>query len=143
VNSEITKVYDNNWLLGWVLFDAACPSCCRIASLVEDILTRRGFDVAPLQSSWVAECLDSGDDDLLDEMRVITLDGHSYAGADAILFLAGKIWWASPVAALALFPGVRVVLRRLYGFWAKRRCTGACKASRQSAQLQEQCAAKR
>ena len=132
MNSEITKVCDDNWLRGWVLYDGACPSCCRLARFAEKLLTRRGFDLAPLQSPWVTECLDLNEQDLLAALRVITLDGRAYAGADALLFLARHIWWACPLTALGLLPGSRPLFRGIYAFWARRRCRGNCALADQS-----------
>ena len=56
MNSEITKVYDNNWLQGWVLFDAACPSCRRFARLQNR--SHFGFGRAELRMCWrrAADC---------------------------------------------------------------------------------------
>jgi predicted DCC family thiol-disulfide oxidoreductase YuxK len=96
------------------------------------MLTRRGFDLAPLQSSWVTECLDIDAQDLLAALRVITLDGRAYAGADALLFLARRIWWAFPLTAFALIPGSRPLFRYLYAFWARHRCLGKCALADQS-----------
>jgi predicted DCC family thiol-disulfide oxidoreductase YuxK len=128
VNTELTKLTDTLWLQGWVLYDGACPICCRLARLAENPCTRRGFDLAPLQAPWVRECLGESGPDLLTALRVITPAGDSYAGADAILFLARRIWWTSPVAFLAKLPGVTPLLRRAYDFCAERRCRGVCNA---------------
>jgi predicted DCC family thiol-disulfide oxidoreductase YuxK len=119
VNSEITKLQDMQWLQGWVLYDETCPSCRRFAALVEGPLTRRGFDLAPLQSAWVVDCLNEGVD--LSEMRVITASGKSFGGADALIFLARQIWWAWPISLSAHVPGVKPLLRRAYVFYAARR----------------------
>ena len=126
MNSEITKVYDGHWLRGWLLYDGACPSCCRFAALLEKCLTRRGFDLAPLQTPWVSECLDLAEADLLTAVRLVTIDGQVYSGADAILFLARRIWWACPLLLLGTLPRSKALLRRAYAFWAARRCRGIC-----------------
>jgi predicted DCC family thiol-disulfide oxidoreductase YuxK len=119
VNTEITKISDIQWLQGWVLYDETCPSCRGFASRFEGVLTRRGFDLAPLQSAWVADCLNEGVD--LSEMRVITVTGESFGGADALIFLARRIWWAWPIYVLSQVSGVRSLLRRAYAFYAARR----------------------
>ena len=111
------------WLQGWVLYDQDCPSCRSFVSHFEGVLTRRGFDLAPLQSEWVADCLNEAVD--LREMRVITAAGENFGGADALVFLARRIWWAWPIYILAQIPGVMPILRRAYAFWADRRhCHG-------------------
>ena len=117
---------ESEWLKGWVLYDAGCPSCRRFARLTEDMFTRRGFDVAPLQSPFVRECLAELVPDPFTALRVITVEGEVFSGADGLIFLAGRIWWAWPLAGLALIPGVRSLLRRVYGYYALRRCVGQC-----------------
>ena len=120
------------WLRGWVLYDGDCAFCVGWASRVENILTRRGFDLAPLQTPWVVECLGEEARELR-EMKVLTREGQEYGGADAILFLCGRVWWAWPVWLLGHIPAVRFLLRRAYGWIAaKRHCLGtdgACKRS--------------
>jgi predicted DCC family thiol-disulfide oxidoreductase YuxK len=123
VNSEITKVSDIQWLQGWVLYDDTCASCRRFAQRLEGVLTRRGFDLAPLQSAWIADCLDEGLD--LTEIRVITTSGESFGGADALIFLARRIWWAWPFCILGHVPGIKPLLRRAYRLYASHQhCQG-------------------
>ena len=110
---------DFRWLQGWVLYDASCPSCRRTAARFEAALTRRGFDLAPLQSAWVADCLDECAS--LDQLRVITVTGECFGGADALIFLARRIWWAWPAYLLARIPGITGLLRRAYALWASHR----------------------
>ena len=134
MNSEITKVTDTDWLAGWVLYDADCPLCRRWIARFERTLTLRGFDIAPLQSAWVRECFDLPETELFSRMRLLTRDGRDLAGADALAFLAGKIWWAWPVYAISRLPGVLPVLRVAYDCVARLRLTdcspaGGCKAA--------------
>jgi predicted DCC family thiol-disulfide oxidoreductase YuxK len=134
VNSEITKVTDTDWLAGWVFYDAECPSCRRWIARFERTLTLRGFDIAPLQSAWVRECFDLPEAELFSRMRLLTRDGRDLAGADALAFIAGKIWWAWPVYAVSRLPGVLPVLRVAYDRVARLRVTdcsaeGRCKAA--------------
>jgi predicted DCC family thiol-disulfide oxidoreductase YuxK len=130
VNSEISKLKDSDWLRGWVLYDGECELCRRWAGRFERTLTLRGFDLAPLQSPWVLECLDIPEEELLARMRVLTCDGRDLAGADALMFITRTIWWAWPLYAVSLLPGCRSWLRRAYDWLAvHRRCTGGtCKA---------------
>jgi predicted DCC family thiol-disulfide oxidoreductase YuxK len=125
VNSEISKLHDSEWLRGWVLYDGDCALCRRWVRRFERTLTLRGFDLAPLQSPWVLECLDVPEHELLARMRVLTREGGDVAGADALLFIARTIWWAWPLYAVSLLPGCRPWLRRLYDFVARhRQCSG-------------------
>jgi alginate O-acetyltransferase complex protein AlgI len=128
VNTEITKTSDMDWLQGWVFYDGDCPLCRDLASRFEKVLTRRGFDLAPLQASWVTDCLDLDVREPLTEMRLLTRHGLQLGGADAIIFLSRKIWWAWPLCVLARLPGVRRLLWTGYRrIAARRHCLdGSC-----------------
>src|SRR5689334_1639482 len=102
METALKKLRESEWLKGWVLYDVDCPSCRRFARLTEDLLTRRGFDVAPLQSPFVRECLGELGPEPFKALRVITVNGESFSGADGLIFLAGCIWWAWPLAGVAL-----------------------------------------
>lgn len=96
---------------GWVLYDAACQFCTRWAQWSARILGRRGFSIAPLQLPWVRERLRLPEAELLAEMRVLTVEGKVFGGADALVFLARQIWWAWPLWLAAQLPGMRLLLR--------------------------------
>lgn len=87
-------------LRGWIFYDANCAFCTATADRFRRTLARRGFRLVP-----------SG---LWPELRLLTLDGHTLGGADAVLYLARRIWWAWPLWALAQLPGMRHVARRGY-----------------------------
>ncbi|HEY0455186.1 MAG TPA: DCC1-like thiol-disulfide oxidoreductase family protein [Verrucomicrobiae bacterium] len=125
MNTEITKIRDIQDLRGWVLYDAECPRCCTWAKRWEAALTRRGFDIAPLQSPWLAECLDMKVANPPAEMLVLTPAGQVYGGADALIFIAQTIWWAVPFAWCAKAPGVRPLLRQCYAWVAAHRKCGS------------------
>jgi predicted DCC family thiol-disulfide oxidoreductase YuxK len=128
VNTEITKIKEVSDLSGWVLYDANCPYCCRWAARLEKVLTRRGFDLAPLQAPWVNECLDLRVPELPGEMLVLTTDGRLFGGAEGLLFLAHRIWWATPLYLLGLLPVVHRLMIKAYTALARNRmCLGnAC-----------------
>ena len=149
MNVEWTRIKEFEHLRGWLLYDGECPLCCRWAERLEPILTRRNFDLAPLQSPWVEECLDiapaaharpthksnGGDANVgapihcagscaqgrFGEMLLVTRTGDCYAGADAALALARVIGWARPVYLVGRLPGVLPLLRTLYHHLATRR----------------------
>jgi hypothetical protein len=66
------------------------------------------------------------------EMRVLLANGDAPGGADAILEIARRIWWAWPLFIFAKLPGVKPMLRAVYLIIAaNRNCTnGACKIER-------------
>ena len=110
---------------GWVVYDGACGVCAGPARRFRPLLERRGFALVPIQSPWMSSRLRFSYsiplENLLDEMRVLTADGRALGGADAVLFLAGRIWWARPLAALGALPPLRSLLRLAYRWFAARR----------------------
>jgi predicted DCC family thiol-disulfide oxidoreductase YuxK len=120
---------------GWLFFDADCGFCTRIARWVAPVLARRKFGVAPLQDPRVSALLNLSGAELLREMRVLFSDGSHYGGADAIVALAGQIWWVRPLVWLSKIPGVMKLLRWGYrGVAARRHCASAgCEITSQSA----------
>ncbi len=99
---------------GLIFYDAHCALCTATAARFRRILARRGFRLVP-----------SG---LWPEMRLLTVDGHTLGGADAVLYLARRIGWAWPLWALAQFPGMLRVYRSAYRWIAAHRycAAGAC-----------------
>ena len=101
-------------LCGWVFYDANCRFCAATAARFRRILERRGFRVIP-----------SG---LWPELRLLTAEGHTCGGADAVFYLARCIWWARPLWALAQLPGMRRAARVAYRWFAAHRycLSGSC-----------------
>ncbi len=114
---------------GWVLYDGDCGMCTALAKRVSPLLARRDYALAPLQEQWVRSKLALPEDELLNEMRVLTPEGALIGGADAVVFLASRIWWSLPFAMAARFPGVMPVLRAGYRWVAENRgCRhGSCR----------------
>ena len=110
-------------------YDAACPFCVRWTNRARGTLESRGFVIIPLQSDWARRALKVPEADLLREMRVVTLQGEVFGGADALLYLARRIAWAWPLWALASVPGVKPLVGAVYRIVAANRtCAGnACR----------------
>ena len=128
--TEISETEETNPSSGWIFYDRDCGTCSNLAERFTRIFAKRGYVFAPLQEKWVSRALHLTREEALAEMRVLTRDGTAFAGADAIIFLAQQIWWTSPLALIALFPGARGLLRRGYHWIAAhrncaiaRRCT--------------------
>jgi predicted DCC family thiol-disulfide oxidoreductase YuxK len=111
VTTEITEVKNGR---GWVLFDAQCLLCTRLARRCEPLLRKHGFALVPLETPWVRERLAKCGGELLSEMRLLTPHGNIYGGADALIALAQQIWWARPLYWFARLPLVRAALRKVY-----------------------------
>lgn len=145
MNTEIT---DNVKTNAWVLYDADCSVCVRTSRRFKRVLARRGFELLPLQSrTGVSPAQPSihhagnektphhaspGTDRRdacptfdLTEMRVLLADGKILGGADAVVYLARRIWWLWPLWAVSLVPGAMPLLRRGYRWFAANRyCIG-------------------
>ena len=92
-----------------------------IARRLRPLLEPRGFGIATLQDPRVREQLSLPERELLAELRVLARDGRQFGGTDAIVYLARQVWWAWPLWALSLAPGMRGVLRFAYRWIAVRR----------------------
>ncbi len=122
MTTEITEIENAR---GWILFDAQCFLCTRLARRCGPLLRRHGFALLPLQTPWVRERLAKCGGDLLSEMRLLTPHGIIYGGADGLISLAAQIWWARPLYWLARAPIVRTALRKAYAWIARHRsCIG-------------------
>lgn len=122
MNTEIT---DNEKIKAWVLFDADCRICNTGASRFEQVLARRRFALMPLQTPWVRQRLNLPGAELLAEVRLLFTDGRLLGGADAIVFVARRIWWSWPLWAISRIPGAMLLLRRGYRWFAQNRyCIG-------------------
>jgi predicted metal-dependent hydrolase/predicted DCC family thiol-disulfide oxidoreductase YuxK len=114
---------------GWIFYDGECRFCISNIRRHEKLLHRHGFELATLQTPWVRERLGLKPDSELAEMKLLAADGKIYGGADALLQIARRIWWARPLFALAQIPGMIFPLRAIYRRVAvNRHCLGGlCK----------------
>jgi predicted DCC family thiol-disulfide oxidoreductase YuxK len=94
----------------------------------EKLLRTHGFDMATLQTPWVRQRLELKPDSELTEMKLLASDGKIYGGAEALMQIARRIWWAWPLFALAQIPGAMILFRAIYRrIAANRHClNGVC-----------------
>jgi predicted DCC family thiol-disulfide oxidoreductase YuxK len=106
---------------GSILYDADCRMCRDLMRRFEKTFTSRGFVFAPLQLELEPGVRPP-------EMRIRTTDDRVFDGADAVLFLAGFVWWGWPLRWFAKLPGAKRLLHRIYREIASRRTcdNGAC-----------------
>jgi predicted DCC family thiol-disulfide oxidoreductase YuxK len=111
---------------GWVLYDADCRWCVRLARRFRPWLAARHFELLPLQTPWVQTRLGLPDSRLLDEMRLLLPDGKLLGGADALLEISGHCAW--PFRRAGRLPAIKRLLHVGYGWVARHRgCAGgAC-----------------
>jgi len=106
---------------GWILYDGGCGFCFRWVHFWKEIVERRGFAVKDLQSAWEEGSLQIPQQNLLDDIRVLTPTGSLESGADAYLFVAKRIWWAWPFYAIFRLPGFNWILWRGYRWFNRNR----------------------
>src|SRR2546423_2106316 len=122
--SELTEITERTEAVssrGWIFYDRDCSFCRELALRFENVFAERGFCFEPLQEDWVLRRLNLTREEALEEMRVLTADGAVFGGAEAVVFLAGKIWWMAPLTLLVRFPTVYRLLDRLYRWVAAHR----------------------
>jgi len=127
VNTEITDMSVAS-PKEWVFYDGDCRICLGFVRRVGPLLRRRGFGLAPLQADWVMRRLGLSPGAPLTEMRVLLADGATPGGAEAVIALARRVWWAWPVALFAKIPVGAALLCYFYRRLAASRhcCNGAC-----------------
>lgn len=104
---------------GWILYDGACGFCFRWLHFWKTVVESRGFSIKDLQSAQRDGLLRISQENLLDDVRVLTIGGRVVSGADAYLYVARRIWWAWPFYALFSAPGFNSMLG--YGYrWFNR-----------------------
>jgi predicted DCC family thiol-disulfide oxidoreductase YuxK len=128
LSSEMTDAKGSRTSRGWVFFDRDCRICTALTRRFRRPLEKRGFGFAGLQDPRVQVLLNLPPEELLREMRVATVEGKIFGGAEAIVFLARQIWWAWPLYAAAKLPGVPLLLDAGYRWFADHRtcASGMC-----------------
>jgi predicted DCC family thiol-disulfide oxidoreductase YuxK len=106
---------------GWILYDDSCGICRRWIPFWERTLRRRGFEVAPLQSPWVAEKLHIDPFRLTEDVRLLLPDGRHIQGADVYRYAMKRIWWAYPLYLFSVLPLMRHAFDRGYRTFARHR----------------------
>ena len=119
--TEITERTEPAPFRGWIFFDQDCGFCRRLAFRFESTFAKRGFHFEPLQREWVRKRLHLAPERVLEEMRVLTATGQVFGGADAVILLARKLWWAAPFASIARFKPIHALLDHAYRWVAAHR----------------------
>ena len=114
---------------GWLFYDGECSLCTGAAARFQTFLNRHGFEIVPLQTDSARERLGLKANEVPDEMKLLTATGQIFGGADALLQIARRIWWAWPLFALAQIPSVMSLARLVYHrIAANRHClNGICR----------------
>ena len=107
--------------VGTVLYDGECSICTGSVRRFRRVLRAAGYGLETLQNARPGKPMT--------EMLILKPDGRTIGGADALVEIARRIWWAWPIFALAHIPGMMPLLRVTYRkFAANRYCmNGACR----------------
>jgi predicted DCC family thiol-disulfide oxidoreductase YuxK len=106
---------------GWILYDAGCGFCFRWVHFWKGIVEPRGFAIKDLQSAHADGSLQISQENLLDDIRVLTRTGKLESGANAYLYVAQQIWWAWPLYAIFSLPGLSRILWWGYRWFNRNR----------------------
>ena len=107
--------------VGWILYDDDCGVCRRWVPFWENILRRRGFEVAPLQAGWVQEKLKMNEAELTQDLRLLLAGGELISGADTYRYAMKHIWWAWPIYLFSILPIGRLIFDVCYRKFADNR----------------------
>src|SRR5438105_14070885 len=95
-----------NFARDTIYYDAACGVCSASVRRTRQMLAKRGFIFEPLQSPGALELLGLRDGEIPDELKLRTRDGQILGGANALIYIARRIWWAWPMWLLCKVAGV-------------------------------------
>ena len=87
----------------------------------ETTLRRRGYEIAPLQSPWVAERTGLSSEALLADLLLLRPDGSLVRGADVYRDAMRHIWWAWPLWLASVLPLGRQLFDKGYRSFADHR----------------------
>lgn len=123
-----TEISVTPTIRGWIFFDADCPSCIRSMRVIDPILRRIHVEGLPLQTPNTTDRLGVTDDALRTRIHLLTADGRTFAGADAVIELVRQTRWLAPLAGLLKLPFILPLLRRSYDWLAANRAcaNGTC-----------------
>lgn len=112
-----------------IYFDASCGMCSTSAQRLKRIVSPYGFALAPLQDPGIGATLGLQPGEVPDEMKLRTRDGQTLGGADAIVYICRRIWWAWPIWAISRIPLAMRVMRTIYNKVARNRhrISNACR----------------
>jgi predicted DCC family thiol-disulfide oxidoreductase YuxK len=106
---------------GWILYDGGCGLCFRWVHFWKKVVERRGFALKDLQTAHADGTLRISQENLLDDIQVLTRVGKLESGADAYLYVTRRIWWAWPFYGIFRLPGLNWTLWQGYGGFNRNR----------------------
>jgi len=105
----------------WVFYDRNCRLCRRAVWLTGCLLGRANVNFVPLQKDWVRKLFGLTQENLLEEMKLLTAERSKLGGADAVLHLAGRVFWLKPIVIILKLRWFRGWVYKIYSWVARRR----------------------
>jgi predicted DCC family thiol-disulfide oxidoreductase YuxK len=106
---------------GWILYDGGCGFCFRWVHFWKKVVEPIGFAIKDLQSAYAEGNLRISQQNMLDDILVLTRTGELASGANAYLYVARRIWWAWPFYAVFSLPGFNRALWHGYRWFNRNR----------------------
>ncbi|MGH9500734.1 MAG: thiol-disulfide oxidoreductase DCC family protein [Terriglobales bacterium] len=98
-----------------------CGFCFRWVHFWEKVFAGRGFALKDLQSAYSDGSLQISQENLLDDIQVLTRAGKLESGANAYLYVTRLIWWAWPFYGIFSLPGFNRILWQGYRWFNRNR----------------------
>ena len=106
---------------GWVLYDADCAVCTRLARSWRTTLSRLGLAIAPLQSDWVPARTGLDQAELIKDLRLLENGGRLLSGPEVYRYVMRRLWWTYPFYLLSSLPGLSRIFNWSYRAFARNR----------------------
>lgn len=110
---------------GTIGYDAYCPVCLSTMARWREVFSVRGFVWVPLHDDFWRGRLGLREGELPGEIQLELATGERITGAAAVMWLARRVWWLSPLGVVGWLPGIRTLTRAVYAWIARNRyCLG-------------------
>ena len=110
---------------GTIGYDAHCPVCLSAMARWRAVFTVRGFAWVPLHEAFWRQRLGLAEGETAGELALELTGGRRLVGAEAVMWLARRVWWLWPLGFVGWLPGIRAITRAGYAWVARNRyCLG-------------------
>ena len=113
----------------WVFYDGECGVCLRAMGILHRVVWRSHFEEAKLQEGWVKRLFGLDPNVVPEEMKLLTCEREALGGLDALMYLAGLVWWMRPLKWVLGRAKVYPLAKAAYRWFAVNRycVNGACR----------------
>ncbi len=105
-----------------LIYDGSCPICSSTVAWIEENEKDDSFEMVPCQSEAMDRRFpDVKLDECMNAMHLVLPDGKILGGEQALPEIFRRLRWYQPVALLFKLPGMKVLSRIFYRWFADRR----------------------